>query len=204
MPRHNRIAHLTKPDGAGATARASTRASSGGAAGVSGAADAAGTAVAPHRTKNHLSEETRRFAIPTLTVHLANALDLFSQCKQAHWNVKGPSFYSLHLLFDEAAKEVSEWVDLLAERVVQLGGVARGTVRMSAAASELDEYPLELTDGLAHADALSTALAAFGNHVRRDIDRLADAGDADSADILTEVSRGVDKLVWFVEAHTQA
>src|ERR671936_384925 len=130
MPRHNRIAEFTKPDGERSTARAAT-------AGV------------VYRTKNHLSAETRAVTIPTLTLHLATALDLYSQCKQAHWNVKGPSFYSLHLLFDEAAKEVSEWTDLLAERVVQLGGVARGTVRMSAASSELDEYPIELTDGVA-------------------------------------------------------
>ena len=156
------------------------------------------------KTKNDLPEATRVKAVELLNARLADCIDLQTQTKQAHWNVKGPNFIALHELFDKINEDVEDYVDEIAERATALGGLALGTARLAAASSTLEEYPLDAVDGLAHADALSSALAAFGNHVRRDIDRLADAGDADSADILTEISRGVDKLVWFVEAHTQA
>jgi starvation-inducible DNA-binding protein len=95
-------------------------------------------------------------------------------------------------------------MDLIAERATALGGTAFGTVRVAAQNSSLSEYPLEITDGTAHVDALSTALADFGNVVRRNIDETNDLGDADTADLFTEVSREIDKLLWFVEAHIQA
>jgi starvation-inducible DNA-binding protein len=154
-------------------------------------------------TKNDLPAETRAIVAGLLNQRLADCIDLQTQCKQAHWNVKGPQFIALHKLFDEINEDVEEYVDLLAERTVQLGGVAEGTARCAAERSTLSEYPLEISDGEEHVDALSTALATFGSATRKNIDALQQLGDADSADILTEISRGIDKWLWFVEAHQQ-
>jgi starvation-inducible DNA-binding protein len=139
-----------------------------------------------------------------LNKRLADSIDLQTQCKQAHWNVKGPSFIALHKLFDDVNEDVEEYVDLLAERVVQLGGVAEGTARSVAERTTLPEYPPFLVAGEAHVDALSSALAAFGSGVRKAIEQVDELQDADSVDILTEISRGVDKWLWFVEAHLQS
>ena len=154
-------------------------------------------------TKNNLPAETRAELVDLLNRRLADCIDLQTQCKQAHWNVKGPSFIGLHKLFDDINSDVEEYVDLLAERVVQLGGVAEGTARCAAERSTLDEYPIHISEGPEHVDALSTALAAFGRVCREGIEQADEAGDADSADILTEISRGIDKWLWFVEAHQQ-
>ncbi len=154
-------------------------------------------------TKNDLPEASRLEAVGLLNQRLADATDLQTQCKQAHWNVKGPSFIALHKLFDEIYEAVGEYVDLIAERVVQLGGVAEGTAAVAAERSTLPDYPLALTSGAEHVAALSDALAAFGRTVRIGIEEMNELEDADSADILTEISRGVDKWLWFVEAHQQ-
>ena len=156
----------------------------------------------PFATKNDLPANTRTRVAELLNARLADSIDLQTQCKQAHWNVKGPSFIALHKLFDDVNEDVEEYVDLLAERIVQLGGVARGTARMVSAKTTLDEFPL-VTDGEAHVDALSSALARFGAGVRKAIDQAEELGDADTTDILTEISRGTDKWLWFVEAHQQ-
>ena len=156
-----------------------------------------------HNTKIDIGADARAGVIELLNARLADAIDLQSQAKQAHWNVKGMNFIALHELFDEVAAEVDGHVDTIAERVTTLGGTAQGTVRVSAANSSLTQYPLEITDGEAHVDALSTALADFGKKVRADIDATEEFGDADTADLFTEVSRGIDKMLWFVEAHIQ-
>ena len=153
-------------------------------------------------TRNDLPEEVRRAMIGLLNQNLADAIDLAYQAKQAHWNVKGPSFIALHELFDEVVKEIEEGVDDLAERAVQMGGTANGTVRVAASRSRLDEYPLQINLGEEHVAALSSALAAFGKSARAAIDAAAGEGDAGTADLFTEISRGVDKLLWKVEAHT--
>ena len=114
------------------------------------------------------------------------------------------SFIALHELFDQVATEAEGYTDLIAERITTLGGTARGTVRVAAANSSLNEYPLEITDGADHVDALSTALADFGKKVRQNIDDMDEIGDKDTADLFTEVSRGIDKSLWFVEAHIQS
>jgi starvation-inducible DNA-binding protein len=157
-----------------------------------------------HETKNDIGKETREKVIGLLNQSLADALDLKSQAKQAHWNVKGPSFIALHELFDQVATEMDTHVDDLAERVTTLGGVAMGTVRLAAQRSSLSEYPHEISDGAAHVDALSTAMSEFGRKVRSNIDATDELGDKDTADIYTGISRAVDKLLWFVEAHNQA
>jgi starvation-inducible DNA-binding protein len=155
-------------------------------------------------TKNDLSEAVRAKAIALLNARLADAIDLQTQTKQAHWNVKGPSFIALHELFDKVNEDVEDYVDDLAERAVQLGGVAEGTARMAAKRSSLSEYPTNTLDGRSHVEALSTVLAAFGKSARKAINDANDIGDLDTADLFTEISRGVDKWLWFVEAHLQA
>jgi starvation-inducible DNA-binding protein len=156
------------------------------------------------KTKNDLPETVRVKVIELLNARLADCKDLQTQTKQAHWNVKGPNFIGLHELFDKINEEIDEYVDEIAERAVQLGGVAEGTARVVAKRSTLPEYPLNVADGRAHVDALSSALAAFGKVARKAIDESNDLGDLDTADLFTEVSRGIDKWLWFVEAHLQA
>jgi starvation-inducible DNA-binding protein len=156
------------------------------------------------KTKNDLSEGTRVKAVELLNARLADCKDLQTQVKQAHWNVKGPNFISLHLLFDKINDNVENYVDEIAERAVQLGGVAEGTARMVAKRSSLAEYPASAMDGRSHVEALSSALAAFGKSARKAIDEATEFGDLDTADLFTEVSRGIDKWLWFVEAHLQA
>ena len=156
-----------------------------------------------YETKNPLSEATRARAVELMNKRLADCIDLQSQCKQAHWNVKGPHFIGLHKLFDEIYEATEEYVDLIAERIVQLGGIAEGTARVVAERSSLAEYPLVLSSGDDHVNALSDVLAQFSGKARAAIDELDDLGDPDSMDILTDVSRGVDKWLWFVEAHQQ-
>lgn len=157
-----------------------------------------------YRTKIDLPKERRTELIKLLNERLADALDLQMQTKQAHWNVKGPNFIGLHELFDKVADDVEEYVDLIAERVVQLGGVAEGTVQVVGKKTTLSPYPLNLAAGHDHVEALSGALAAFGKLAREAIDKSNKLEDADTADLFTEVSRGTDKNLWFVEAHLQA
>lgn len=156
------------------------------------------------KTKNDLSEAIRTQMIELLNARLADAIDLQTQTKQAHWNVKGPQFIALHELFDKINEDVEDYVDDIAERAVQLGGVAEGTARQSAKRSTLSEYPSTAKSGADHVEALSSALAAFGAAARKAINTANDAGDMDTADLFTEVSRGTDKWLWFVEAHQQA
>ena len=155
-------------------------------------------------TENDIALERRAELNTLMNQRLADAVDLQAQMKQAHWNVKGPHFIGLHELFDQIDEAVESYVDLIAERIVQLGGVAEGTVRVSAARSRLEEYPLTIADGQAHVEAVSKALSTFGHEARETIDQADELGDADTADIFTEISRGIDKWLWFVEAHSQA
>jgi starvation-inducible DNA-binding protein len=157
-----------------------------------------------YETENDLPKTTRAELNTLINQRLADVIDLQMQLKQAHWNVKGPHFIGLHELFDEIAEDIEKYVDLIAERVVQLGGIAEGTVRVSASRSRLDEYPLSIADGSAHVEAVARALSTFGREARMSIEETEALDDADTADIFTEVSRGIDKWLWFVEAHTQA
>lgn len=153
-------------------------------------------------TRIDLSPEVRNQMIALLNQQLADTFDLYSQTKHAHWNVKGAQFYPLHELFDKLAAELEGYVDMIAERATALGGLALGTVRLSAANSRLAEYPPEVTGSLAAVEALAERYAALAASTRSAIGA-ADPGDADTADLLTEVSRGLDKALWFLEAHLQ-
>jgi starvation-inducible DNA-binding protein len=157
-----------------------------------------------YETENNISEKHRTELNALMNQRLASAVDLQMQMKQAHWNVKGPSFIGLHELFDKVNESVEGYVDMIAERIVQLGGIAEGTVRVSAVRSLLEEYPLVLSDGLAHVEAVAKALSTFGCEARNMISEADELEDADTADLFTEVSRGIDKWLWFIEAHSQA
>jgi starvation-inducible DNA-binding protein len=156
-----------------------------------------------YKTKNELPEAARRKLVELCNARLADAIDLQTQTKQAHWNVKGPHFIALHELFDKINGDVEDYVDLIAERAVQLGGEVEGTARAVAKRSTLQEYPLRGADGRLHVDALSTALAAFGKVARLAIQESDRLGDDDTNDIFIEISRGVEKWLWMVEAHAQ-
>ena len=157
-----------------------------------------------YRTENDIPRDHRLELNTLMNLRLASAIDLQLQLKQAHWNVKGPNFIGLHELFDKIAAAVATYVDQLAERIVQLGGIAEGTARVAAARSRLDEYPLNVSEGLEHVNAVSMALGDFGHDVRLTIEEANALDDAATADLFTEISRGIDKWLWFVEAHSQA
>jgi starvation-inducible DNA-binding protein len=157
----------------------------------------------PTKTRNSLPAAVRTKVCSLLNDRLADAVDLSSQCKQAHWNVKGPSFIALHELFDDVYEEVVKAVDDIAERIVQLGGVAEGTARTAAKASNLKEFPRTALSGDEACEAFADRLAAFGTLVRDAIETADKAGDADTADLFTGVSRATDKMLWFVESHLQ-
>ena len=152
-------------------------------------------------TKNDIASASRKKLNLLLGQLLADAIDLHSQAKQAHWNVKGENFIVLHELFDSVAGEISSSVDTIAERIMQLGGSAQGTVRVAAKKSRLAEYPLDLSDSQKHVDSLSDAISFFNKHARKSIDESSALGDAVTADILTGIVRGLDKQLWFVESH---
>lgn len=151
----------------------------------------------------NLSESIRRQVIEILNARLADTLDLKTQAKQAHWNIKGPEFFQLHELFDSIAGHLEEQVDTIAERVTALGGTALGTARIAAANSSLPEYDLAAVNGIEHVVALSERLAQAANQFRSDIDRTDELGDKATADLFTQLAREADKDLWFLEAHLQ-
>jgi starvation-inducible DNA-binding protein len=154
-----------------------------------------------HATRNDLPGSSRSNLVALLNGRLADCLDLQMQTKQAHWNVKGPDFIALHKLFDEIHEDIEDYSDTIAERAVQLGGIAVGTPRFVASQSSLAEYPPTISAGHDHVIALADALAAFGLLARQAIDDANEFGDAITADVFTQVTRGIDKWLWMVEAH---
>ena len=156
-----------------------------------------------YRTANTLPEQIRSRSVALLNRHLAAAIDLHAQVKQAHWNVRGPTFIAVHELFDKVADVVEEYSDKIAERAGTLGGAAEGTVQTAAERSFLEPYRLGVADAAAHIEAVTSALASFGESVRNAIDESAEFGDIDTSDLFTEVSRGIDYQLWLVESHRQ-
>jgi starvation-inducible DNA-binding protein len=154
-----------------------------------------------YQTRIDIAFEVRSEITKILNQTLAVTLDLKTQVKQAHWNVKGMQFIQLHELFDEMATELEGYVDMVAERITALAGTPLGTARIAAANSVLPEYPLDAVDGREHVTALAERYAIYAEHVREAIDKTGDLGDADTADLYTEISRDMDKRLWFLEAH---
>ncbi len=155
-----------------------------------------------HPTHNTLAEGIRAQSIELLNKHLAAAIDLHAQAKQAHWNVRGPGFIAVHELFDKVSEVVEDYSDRIAERAGGLGGTAHGTLQVAAARTFLVPYDLCVADEHSHIFAVASALAAFGQSAREAVGLATNFGDVDTADLFTEVSRGIDKQLWFVESHT--
>ena len=156
-----------------------------------------------HVTKNDLQSNAKAVSIGLLNARVADAIDLALLTKQAHWNVKGPQFIAVHEMLDVFRTELDAAVDTMAERVVQLGGTALGTTQVVAAASSVTPYPTNIYAIKDHLTALADRYAAVASSVRAGIDQSSEAGDADTADILTGISRAMDKALWFLEAHLQ-
>ncbi|MBS1788433.1 MAG: DNA starvation/stationary phase protection protein Dps [Acidobacteria bacterium] len=157
-----------------------------------------------HKTRIDLDSETREQLIALLNQQLADTFDLYSQTKQAHWNVKGAQFFQLHELFDKLATDLLPLVDDLAERATTLGGTAFGTSKMAAKTSRLEDYPASVFGGKESLATLIDRYATLAASTREAIDTSDKLGDADTADLFTGISRTVDKSLWFLEAHLQA
>lgn len=153
-----------------------------------------------HKTLNDLPVSVRETSIQLLNSRLADSFDLYSQIKQAHWTVRGLNFIALHELFDKVATNVLKSVDLIAERIQQLGGTAQGTIRESSKKSSLPEYPLTITSSVEHIQALLKAMSHFSCFTRKNISELSET-DVVTADMLTEIMRNMDRDLWFIESH---
>lgn len=152
-------------------------------------------------TKIDLKHNVRQSVTELLNARLVDAIDLRTQLRQAHWNVRGPNFIALHEMFDKMGGETEGFIDELAERITALGGRANGTAEVVAAKSSLPKYPLEIHAGEDHLRALQAAYSTFAEAVRKAIDTTDELGDADTADLFTGLSRALDKSLWFIEAH---
>lgn len=157
-----------------------------------------------HETRIDIPEDARLKVVDLLNRQLADTTDLFTQLKYAHWNVKGSDFIQLHELFDQVAGDVLGFADLIAERATTLGGTADGTLRQAAAASTLTEYPTKAVDGMEAVRAVADRVAAYAASTRRAMEESEDLGDTGTSDLFTEVSRQIDKDLWFLEAHLQS
>jgi len=160
------------------------------------------TAQTPYQTRIGIQEDTRHQLVALLNQTLADAFDLFSQTKQAHWNVKGQAFYPLHLLYDELAEKLEEPADLIAERVVLLGGYAYGTVRMAAQSSRIEPFPA-IEGAPSYLDALADRWAQFSQNVRADHAASEDLGDPGTTDLYDQLTHIADRGLWFIEGHLQ-
>lgn len=156
-----------------------------------------------HQTRNDTQSNAKKVSLETLQARLADGIDLALVIKQAHWNLKGPQFIGIHEMLDGFRDEMDDFNDKVAERITQLGGTARGTVQAVANETKLAAYPLDVYAIADHVAALIDRYAAYANAVRQNIDETDEAGDAGTADLFTEISRAVDKSLWFLEAHVQ-
>lgn len=154
-------------------------------------------------TRNSVGENAKNVSLTTLQALLTDAIDLYNATRQAHWNLKGTNFIGLHEMLDGFYNGLNESTDALAERLVQLGGVANGTTQNLASTTRLPPYPADLLDSIGHVKELSERYAMVGKALRDGIDETDDAGDADTSDLLTELSRDIDKKLWMLEAHLQ-
>ena len=150
-----------------------------------------------------LEGNAKSTVIDILNARLADAIDLALLTKQAHWNLKGIQFIAVHEMLDLFRTAIDEHVDIIAERVAQLDGIALGTTQVVSKATTLAPYPTDIRKVPDHLAALAERYAALANQVREDIDATDEAGDADAADILTAFSRELDKDLWFIKSHLE-
>lgn len=156
-----------------------------------------------HNTRMSLPEKDRIEIVTILNKTLASVLDLYAQLKQAHWNLKGPEFIALHLLFDKIAEEVEEQADIVAERIMTLGGSALGTIQEIANNTSLRTYPTNIFAAADHIEHLTHNIAILGEKARENIDQMAELDDMVTNDMYISLARMLDKNLWFIEAHAQ-
>lgn len=150
-----------------------------------------------------LKANAKSTVIEVLNARLADAIDLGLITKQAHWNLKGPNFIAVHEMLDPMRTQIDDHVDVIAERVAQLDGTPDGTSQAVSRSTTLEPYPVDIKKVPDHLKALADRYAKLANQVREDIDITDEAGDADTADILTAFSRDLDKNLWFIKSHLE-
>jgi starvation-inducible DNA-binding protein len=151
-----------------------------------------------------LSDEIKKQVVEVMQQRLAEATDMYSQAKFAHWNVKGDNFYQLHLVFDHVAKVIGKQIDPIAERLTQLGGVANGTIRQAAITSKIPEYPVETINGMDHVRALADALGHYCQELREASDKIDDIGDKPTSDFFNQLIVDAEEQLYFLESHLEA
>lgn len=156
-----------------------------------------------HHTQNGMAEKKRIESAALLNRTLASVIDLYMQTKQAHWNIKGHGFIMLHKLLDEVAEEVEDQVDIIAERATALGGTAYGTLQAVSKATELREYPTNISSIAHHLEHLTHNFAILGEFTRKNICLTAELGDFGTNDLYITLSRLLDKTLWLLEADLQ-
>ena len=156
-----------------------------------------------HETKNDLKDNAKKVCIDLLEQRVAESIDLALITKQAHWNLKGPQFIAIHKMLDGFRDKIDDGTDTMAERMIQLGGTTFGTSQEVVKRTKLPPYPIDIYAIHDHLHALIDRYAIVANAIRKSIDESDEAGDPDTADIFTEVSRFLDKALWFLEAHVQ-
>lgn len=154
-------------------------------------------------TRNTLPGATRRKSVKLLNDAVADLFDLYARTKQAHWNLRGSSFFALHKLLDEFAAAVLKHLDEAAERATALGGVVEGTLRETVKRSQLKrkEEPASVSGQRDWLLELADVHAACGEHIRAAIKEVTDEEDFGTADLLTDILRALDKQLWILEAH---
>ena len=150
-----------------------------------------------------LSSDIKKKVVTILQVRLAEAADMHSQSKFAHWNVKGDNFYQLHLMFDQVAKVIGKQFDPIAERLTQLGGVANGTVRQASFVSTLPEYPVEVVAGMDHVRALADSLGQYCKGMRDASSKIDDIGDEPTSDFFNQLIVDAEEQLYFLESHLE-
>jgi starvation-inducible DNA-binding protein len=153
-----------------------------------------------YKSPSHLSESARASVARSLNELLANGLDLHSQIKVAHWNIKGPGFAALHPLFETFAVGLAAHNDSVAERAVTLGAKAYGTARHVAAHSKITEYPQETTRDLEHVKLLAERIEQYLVQSRATRAVAEGQSDTDTVDLLTAVISEFEKHAWFLRA----
>ncbi len=157
-----------------------------------------------YKNRVALPDDVKTKVVDEMSRTLAAALDMHTQAKFAHWNVKGLNFYQLHLVFDDTAKTIFKQIDPIAERMTQLGGVANGTVRQSAATSEIPPYNVEALSGPEHLLALANSLGKYCALLREASDKVDDLGDSPTSDFYNQLIVDAEEELYFLESHLEA